>query len=450
MRRTVVATARPVSAHPTHSPPASPTTSSQAFKTSPPLKTSPLLKTPLALALLATVALAVLALMPPQASSRTLLQTDTQLAQIRQHIRSGHQPWASAWNYFRTGKLAEAMRSTPSAFTGPVRSGGVSGTLERALDRDGGRARNAGIGYALSGRRACAAKARSFLLAWAGRNRPTCYSDCGDKYMGTYQSHGAFSLAYAYDLTKSCSVYSTADRRKIRAYFRRFCDALETYVAKQRNEYGLGQTGLTAAYGWSSNPRGLRYNVQDFYVGGDLMALTQVARFALARVGGYPTEVRQLLNRSDILSVQSIVRHASAPRNSGDGVSGHPVPVPQVQIFKPGYYDNSSRGGCVDYMTYNERVSSMLLLMAKRAGADVSAELAMARKSWEYLGRFVGANAERSPAPRDLVSKSVVLPRFVLPLRLFGGDFLADARSGDERSYYESQFLGPVTITLWP
>jgi hypothetical protein len=383
------------------------------------------------------------------AAAATLLQTETQLAELRQHIQAGDQPWAAAWAEFRSGRLRQAMGDAPRVFVGPTHRQGVSGALELALDRDGSRARSAAIGYALTGRREYAAKARQYVLAWARRNIPTRYGDCRDRYMGTYQSHGAFSFAYAYDLSKASSVYSSADRRRIRAYFRRFCDALETYVAVQRRQYYTVHSSATAPYQWSTNPLGLRYTPHFSFVGGDLMALTQVARFALARLGGYPAEVRQMLSTSDELSIRSVIRHASAPRNQGDGVEGHPVPVPQVQIFKAGAYDNPRRGGCVDYMTYNARAVTILLMMGRRAGADMSSEQALLYESWRYLARFVGPDAEPSPAPRDVIGP-VNGPRFVLPLALFGDEFLADAEDGDEATHYDTQFLGPMTLTLWP
>ena len=390
-----------------------------------------------------------LALSATSAQAAGLLQTNTELSAIRSHIRHGDQPWASAWTWFRGGLLRIAMDNTPHVYGGPCRTDGSGTALEDALDRDGARARSAAIGYALTGTTRYASKARAYLLAWARNNTPTTFAHTGDRYTGSYQSHGAFSFAYAYDLTKSSSVYSAADRLTIKSYFRRFTNALETFITAQRTDWVMTHPTASTGYEWSSNPLGLRYNRYDRYIGCDGIALTQLARLALARESGYTTEISQLLNRGNVMSAQSIIRKASAPRNSGDGVAGHPNPVPQLAIFKAGYYDNSSRGGAVDYMTYGERAVSMLLIMARRAGADVSAETALVKRSWTYLARFYGPNAERSPVPRDVVNTSVGLPRFVLPLRLFGDQFLPEARAGDERSYNESQFLGPVTLMFW-
>jgi hypothetical protein len=389
-----------------------------------------------------------LALHAQCAQAGQLLQTDQQIDTIRSNVRLGKQPWASSWTWFKGGHVKTAMADTPKPYVGPIRTGGVGSTLEKALDRDGYRARNVAIAFAVTGDKAYASKARSYILAWAKVNVPTKYSDCGDKYMGTYQSHGAFCFAYAYDLTVKSGVYTTADHDLVKGYFRRFAAAMKTYMDVLRADPVLRQTTLTKYYGWIPNG-GRKYNVYDYYLGGDLPALTTVARFALARMGGATTDVSAMLKATDILSVQSIVMKASAPRNSGDGKVGHPNPVPQVQIFKPGYYDNSSRGGCVDYMTYNQRAATILLIMAQRAGADMTTPRAKALLSWRYLARFFGPNAERSPAPNDYINMSVNLPRMVLPLYLYGTEFLADAQAGDERTYYESQFLGPTTLTFW-
>jgi hypothetical protein len=415
--------------------------------TRPPRRTRTLTSLVRTLVVAALAALAVLALQPGDADARRLLQTDQQIRDIRAHVRQGHQPWASSWAWFKGGHLKTAMNSSPQPYKGPYRGGGVSNGLELALDRDGHRARNAAVGYAVSGNATYAKKARAYLVAWARTNVPTRYADCRDKYMGTYQSHGAFCFAYAYDLTSPSGVYSAADHTLIRAYFRRFATAMKTYTDQVRSDYILSHPASTAVYGWKPNS-GFRYNVYDYYLGGDLPALTTVARFALARMGRDGAQVGQMLKASDKFSLQTIISKASAPRNSGDGRPGHPKPVPQVQIFKPGYRDNSARGGCVDYMTYNQRAVTILLIMGKRAGADVSKQRQQALRSWRYLARYFGPGAERSPAPNDVIS-NVSLPRFVLPLYFYGKEFLPEARAGDERSYYESQFLGPTTLTLW-
>jgi hypothetical protein len=400
-----------------------------------------------AFAAAALTALAVLALQPGDARAGQLLQTDQQITDIRTHVRLGHQPWASSWTWFKGGHLRIAMSDSPQVYVGPIRTGGVGSTLEKALDRDGARARNAAIGYAVSGDRAYATKARAYIVAWARSNRPTTYADCRDKYMGTYQSHGAFGFAYAYDLTSASGVYSATDHDLVRAYFRRFAAAMKTYIDVVRADPVLRNSTLTTLYGWKPNYN-FRYNTYDYYLGGDLPALTTVARFALARMGRATTDVSQMLQASDLFSLQNIVSKASAPRNSGDGKAGHPKPVPQVQIFKPGYYDNSSRGGCVDYMTYNQRAATILLIMGQRAGATMTTQRQQALASWRYLARFFGPNAERSPAPNDVIS-SVSLCRFPLPLYVYGTEFRPEATAGDERSYYESQFLGPTTLMFW-
>jgi hypothetical protein len=78
----------------------------------------------------------------------------------------------------------------------------------------------------------------------------------------------------------------------------------------------------------------------------------------------------------------------------------------------------------------------------------MSKQQTQAKKSWRYLARFFGPGAERSPAPNDVIS-SVSLCRFVLPLYVYGTEFRPEATAGTQRTYYESQFLGPTTLTLW-
>lgn len=46
--------------------------------------------------------------------------------------------------------------------------------------------------------------------------------------------------------------------------------------------------------------------------------------------------------------------------NEGDGVDGHPVPVPQICIYLTFV---AGRGGMLDYMTYNTRIDTLTDLM---------------------------------------------------------------------------------------
>ena len=70
-------------------------------------------------------------------------------------------------------------------------------------------------------------------------------------------------------------------------------------------------------------------------------------------------------------------------------------------IMKAGYYDNASRGGCVDYMSYNARLASMLYQMTVNIGRGTTVMRSELRDSWVYLSRFSGPGAVDSPAPND-------------------------------------------------
>lgn len=382
------------------------------------------------------------------------IMTAEYITAMRQKVDAGVEPWASAWRDDFRYDMASPMAATPDVFAGPeLDASGSWGTLQKKLDRDGYYARNVAIGYAVTGEAKYAAKAREFLLAWAKGNHPTTAAQDPDVLGSSYESHGYFSFAYAYDLTKASGVYSDADKTTITTYFRTAAKAMASYLDKwYSTDWVFKNPTATRAYQWTSNPLGLRQNAYDAYVGSDMAALTTVARLALAIEGGDAATVSKLLDPSYVFSVQSIIDHASGGKNDGDGMSGHPQPVPVNNIFKPGGLDNPGRGGCVDYMTYNSRCDLILLLMAQGQGVDVSRQAEELRASWGYLQRFFGANAERSPAPNDVIDPAACLPRFVLALHVFPGDgrLLGVAKSGDTADYYEPQFVGPTTLTLWP
>src|SRR5450756_536584 len=90
--------------------------------------------------------------------------------------------------------------------------------------------------------------------------------------------------------------------------------------------------------------------------------------------------------------------------NEGDGVDGHPVPVPQICIYLTFV---AGRGGMLDYMTYNTRIASVLVEMAENLGWDAD-ELAHAKTmrhdSWIYIAQFFGPRAEPLPNPNDSIN----------------------------------------------
>ena len=381
------------------------------------------------------------------------IMTPTYIRSVRSDVSLGVEPWASAWAHFEYD-LPSALSATPRYFVGPaLDASGSIGALQRRLDRDGSYARNLAIGYAISRKAKYAAKARTFLLAWARHNHPTTKTyDC-DTWGGSYASHGYFCFAYAYDLTKASGVYSAADKVTIRAYFKRASRALATYLDWwYASDWVFRHPDHWIAYDWTSNPQGLAYDVYDAYIGNDNTVLTSVARLALAIEAGDGTTVSKLFDPKYVFSVQSILDHGCQPRNDGDGVLGHPIPVPTMAIYMPGLLDNPEHGGCIDYMTYNARAHSILLLMAQAQGVQITLQLAELHVTWDYLRRFFGTAAEPSPANNDVIALQTDLSRFVIALHLFptDGDLLNAAKSGNTSSYEEPQFLGPTTLTLWP
>jgi hypothetical protein len=380
----------------------------------------------------------------PGATHPQLILVQSDLDVIRGRIGAGQEPQASAWGVFVRGRVAPALSASPAVYAGPVTPGGVGTQLELALDRDGAAARNLALAYALSGDVNDASKARDYLLAWARGNTPTTFAICGDKWAGSYQSHGAFMFAYAYDLAYSSGVFSAADVTVIEGWFRRFVVALDTYNTHMRGEWVITHQAYELPYVWDASRH---YSVYDNYVGGDMVLLQQAARLAMARAIGYKAAVDGILNNStDILRLENITKSSLEPRN--DGVAGHPNPVPQVDVYKKPI---AGRGGTLEYMTYNTRVDAVLFELAERAGwnaTKVSTLRSRLHASWVYLAGYFGADAKAPFATGDTPTASVCLPRFALAYRTFGdARYLAVLNSGDRPSYYEPQLLGPVTLT---
>lgn len=381
----------------------------------------------------------------PAGGSPSLILTQAAIDAIRARIAQGLEPQTSAFSSFMSGPVAHAMVANPIVFAGPLAAGGVGSDLELALDRDGQYARDLGLAYVLTGDTSYATRARAFLTAWAQGNTPTSFSDTGDKWGGSYQAHGAFMFAYAYDLTYNSSAYSDADRAAIASYFRRFVDTLDSYNTKLRSEWVITHPDYTQPYQWDASKS---YHVYETYVGSDMALLQQTARLAMARTIGYQAAVDSILNdSSNILGLQSMAKAALSPRNDGDGVSGAGA-APHIYVYAQ-YV--AGRGGMFDYMTYNTRIVNVAYDLAVNAGwnATKSAEVkGRLQKTWTYFGRFFGANAESDFNPTDVISKNACLPRFSLAWRDFGDQHFADIlNSGARSNYYEPQLLGPVTLT---
>lgn len=380
--------------------------------------------------------------------------TPAYVSALRTKVSSGAEPWASAWAHFQYD-LPSALAATPDVFVGPdPGAAGSIGTLQDKLDRDGYYARNLAIGYAVTGDAKFAAKARTYLMAWAIGNHPTSTAHDTDSSGGSYMAHGYFCFAYAYDLTKASGVYSDTDANTIKAYFRAACDAMNTYLVMWSHDWGF--TGMDPnrrdLYAWSSNPLGLKYYVRDFYMGHDTAQMTTVGVLATAIMGDYSAMLAHLFDANYLLNVKDIIHYACAARNGGDGIDGHSGSVPNVAIFMPGSLDNPGRGGCVDYMTYVTRLSSIEILMSEAIGKDMTVQRAEVQTSWDYLHLFFGTNRHASPAPRDVIDDQTDLSRFVIAHKLFPSDagILDAVNSTDKSTLVEVQYLGPTTLTLWP
>lgn len=384
------------------------------------------------------------ALRPLTAGHPYLVLTGPQIRTIRSRIKAHRQPEAAAWSTFVSGRVRMAMSAKLHVLRGPFRgSGDIRSAFTKTLTADGSCARDLAIAWILSGKRAYAARARMFLLAWAKGNTPTTLRDYDSLDTGQVQCPGGFSLAYAYDVTYNSGVYSTADRTAIVSYFRRFIAALKNDMTTMSGDPLVkANSPERRPYLWNS---ALTYRFIDGILGGDFSMLEDATAVAMAAdIGDRATVSWAFANSHNVLRVPNTLTHALVPANSGDGMGT--TPAPQSHIYKANI---SGRGGTLDYCTYNDRLASVLADMGQHLGyGTLSTYTTRLRASWLYLAKFFGPGALRSPNPYDSVNRGVDLPRFALAYHEFSGSrLLAVVRSGARTSYYEPQLLGPVTLT---
>jgi hypothetical protein len=387
----------------------------------------------------------------------SLVLTSADITAIRARITAGQEPEASAWKHFSDYYLNGPMRDAPQVFAGPASDANDWDHVFDTLNQDGSKARNLAIAYAITNDQKYAVKVHEYLVAWAKGNTPTTQYDFdhGDPNhdhgaVGYHQSYGSFSFAYAYDLTYNSGVYTDTDRTAVTSWFTRFVDAIQTANDRIASDWWISQPNRTMPYEWNriNDPTIRYYYRRDTYVGGDAVALSQTARFAMAHMIGYTAAENGILNdNTNVLSLQNMLTSALTPRNDGDGVPGHPNPVPHVYI----YAANSPGGGMLDYMTYNVRALDILVTMAEHTGWD-TAKVAAARQklhaSWSYFARYFGPGAEANPNPTDVINYTACLPRFALAYHEFGDQkFLDVLNSGARSDYSEPQLIGPVTLT---
>jgi hypothetical protein len=397
----------------------------------------------------ATGARTAVAFGPLHKPLRGLVLTGADIVRIRAAIAAGTKPTSAAYSAFMSGRVPRLMSGRPHVYKGPYT--GIDLDTQRQVFgmhwTDGSNARDLAIAYAISGRTRYASASRRYLIAWAKGSTPTRWSDSPMPDTGQLQSYGFFSFAYAYDLTYRSGVYSLADRRAIKAYLRAGTAALQSCdrFDAQRAETAVPEA-LDERYEWTPN---LRYSRYDDYIGGDFAVLVQAASLACARVTDNGVVVRRILyDRSFLFNLNHMLAHGLTPANQGDGVAGHPSPVPAIYIYANPV---AGRGSGMDYMTYNVRVLHVLVDMAQHSGwtpSKVVAARAKLRSSWAYLGRFFGPGAEPLANPNDTINYGACLPRFALAYRTFGDQHYRDILlSRASSGYYEPQLLGPVSLT---
>jgi hypothetical protein len=318
------------------------------------------------------------------------------------------------------------------------------------LDTDSRHARNLAVAYAVTGQDRYAAKAAQYVVAWARGNTPAPYSYTKDYQGGYHQSYGAFSFALAYDLTRETGVYTDADHATVKAWFRTWAAVMKGYQDNWARDWVFTQAlaGDWRPYEWSSNPLGLRYSRYDQYMGSDTTLAPMAAWLAAAIVSDDAASITTLFSSSYTLNVPECLHRSCAPRNDGDGRDTRPVP--QCLIKCKGYYDNMERGGNLDYMSYNARLASMIYQMTEHLGRATATMRSELRTSWLYLSKFAGPAYQSPVAPNDLIHWDIYLARLQMALHVHGdAAFLADVSGGQcpRERFYESQFLGPTTLT---
>jgi hypothetical protein len=374
------------------------------------------------------------------APSGGLILTAADVSLLRQRIAAGTQPYASAWTFFRDGKVKSAMSATPSVDVGPTNTFSYT-----KLDTDSRLARNVAVAYACTGTSTYAAKASQFVVAWAQANHPAPYSFTGDYQGGYHQAYGAFSFALAYDLTRDSGAYSAADQATVQTWFRTWGTVMKGYQDNFSKDFWFSHTGR-GTYHWPNST--LTFDQTDFYTGRDTAAAPASAWLACAIVSGDTGSLSTLYSPTYKLSVPAILHAATAPDNDGDGTGTGAVP--QVQVQAAGYYDNSSRGGCLDYMSYNTRMASMLYEMTANQGRATAAMGSALHASWSYLSKFSGPGYASSPAPNDVIHWDLHLSRIQSAVHIYGDQQFQDDVNGGQfprAQFYESQFLGPTTLT---
>jgi hypothetical protein len=352
------------------------------------------------------------------AGPRLGVLTKTGIDRVKYRISRGVAPETAAWRYHRANRVTPALDDRPT----PRSPGDV--TTYAALDTDSRKARNVAVGYALSGTRSSASMVRRFLLAWS---HPTTG---GRPYVGSeqnayHQAYGVFSFAFAYDLTAAAGVYTSADHTQIRAWFRRWADAMKVMMDRWSRDYYFtaGAADERSRYSWTSR---LTRNTQDWYEGRDATLAPFAAWLAAVIVSDYDAH-RSVLFDTHRLKVSTILHAATQPDNDGDGRGTRPAPDSNIGSSKQ------------DYITYHCRLASVLYEMTRSQGRATSAMHAALQRSWSWIRSFTPPTT--SPNGRQFTA-SLFFARVQTASHLFDMKNLRPSSN-----LYESQLLGPTILT---
>ncbi len=381
---------------------------------------------------------------PTPAAGPNLVLTSEEVGEIRARITAGEEPWASAWTAFLQRYADPDLGKAPDVDPGPFTGGADVHSAFLKLDEDSRAARNLAIAYILSDDIRYARTAHDLLVAWSRASHPTTLKDYDSPDTGQLQSWGAFSFAYAYDLTRASGLYTSDESATVADYFRRMTSALRGAAERLAADPSIG-TAERLPYEWTDE---LTYRYEDRVIGGTFAMALDLALLGLAsQTGDKDTSAWVLEADENPLRADRAVDHALRPENDGDGQGTDPAPIVTIMRMY-----RSDRGGTVDYMTYSARLATLLCQVADNLGAPLTRQFTPALEvSWLYLARFFAPDAAGSPNPDDVIDVDVCLPRFTLGYRILDEDRLRDVLdAGPRAEYYEPQYLGPVTLTHWP
>lgn len=403
--------------------------------------------------------IAIDTLIPAGAASLGIM-SPSYVTQMQINVAAHTEPWYSAWTSHLANNVGWRMEGSADVFAGPtVNTQNLVDALTNQLVGNALAARDCAIAYAVTGTTSYATKTRSLLLAWAQGNTPSVYAGCADGSLGTYIGPGYFSMAYGYDLTKDSGVYSAGDKSTILAWFRAACDAEYTFLTYWDTVTAEWDTTEKTYQEDNGSPAGhwgttLHHVVKSWFMGHDSAQMPMMGVLSMAIMCDYGSMVTQLFNPSLLLNVPAVIHHATAGnQNDGDGVSGHPVPVPNAAVYMQSSADNGDGAGNIDYQSYVTRMSTMLVQLGEASGHNMTTPRSDVQASWDYLHYFYGTGPpEGSFVPNDVVDVPMGRGRFVLGYRLFPSDTLIEdaCTAGTEADYYEVQYAGPTTLTHWP